>query len=116
MRFLQGPQLLLAVCLFAAAAEPRGEGKRDDPPRQSLQELLARLRQLRDDRLGELRTDVDAVLRAIEIEAQTHHLAGLEEQKKRLVALGPEVAPLLVELLDPGEEADDTAILRAATV
>lgn len=87
-----------------------------DPERQSLQQLLVRLRQLRDDRLGELRSEVDAVLRAIEIEAQTHHVAGLEDQRKRLVALGPEVAPLLVDLIDPGQGADDAAILRAATV
>jgi hypothetical protein len=116
MRFLLGPQLCLAACLLASVAEPRAEGKRDDPPRQSLQELLVRLRQLRDDRLGELRADVDAVLRAIEIEAQTHHLAGLDDQKKKLVALGPEIAPLLVDLIDPGENADDAAILRASVV
>jgi len=107
---------LLAAGLLASASDPRSERKQEDPPRQTLQELLVRLRQMRDDRLGELRADVDAVLRAIEIEAQTHHVAGLEEQKKRLVALGPEVAPLLVDLIDPGEAAEDAVILRAAIV
>ena len=88
----------------------------EDPERQSLQQLLVRLRQLREDRLGELRNDVDSVLRAIEIEAQTHHVAGLEDQRKKLVALGPEIAPLLVDKIDPGEGADDAAMLRAATI
>ena len=106
----------LALLAAAAPAAPASVQAPEEPGRQSLQALLARLRQLRDDRLGELRTDVDSVLRAIEIEAQTHHVSGLEEQKKRLVGLGPEVAPLLVEAIDPGEGADDTAILRAATV
>jgi tetratricopeptide (TPR) repeat protein len=104
---------LLAAGVLSPPAVLRPQ---EDPDRQSLQALLVRLRQLRDDRLGELRADVDAVLRAIEIEAQTHHVAGLDEQRKRLVALGPEVAPLLVEMIDPGENAEDPAILRAATV
>lgn len=104
--------LALACCGILVATAPAQE----DAERQSLQQLLVRLRQLRDDRLGELRADVDVVLRAIEIEAQTHHVAGLDEQRKRLVALGPEVAPLLVELIDPGEGAEDPAILRATTI
>ena len=105
---------ILAALLLGAPVASAASG--EDPERQSLQELLVRLRQLRDDRLGELRADVDAVLRAIEIEAQTHHSSGLEEQKRRLVALGPEVAPLLVECIDPGEGAEDPAILRSATI
>jgi tetratricopeptide (TPR) repeat protein len=107
------PAVLLALSLgpLAIAAQP-GDGDE----RQSLQELLARLRQLRDERLGELQSSVDAVLRAIDIEARTRHVAGLEEQKRRLCALGPEVAPLLVDQIDPGENAEDVAILRAATV
>jgi len=108
--------VFLASQLLGASVGLARANAQEVPERQSLQELLVRLRQLRDDRLGELRADVDAVLRAIEIEAQTHHVAGLEDQRKRLVALGTEVAPLLVDLIDPGEGAEDPAILRAATV
>lgn len=114
--------LLLAIPAFAnrapVAADP-GDGPssaRQEGSRLTLQELLARMRKMRDDRVGELRGSVDQILRALDLEAQTHRAAGLAEQKDRLVALGAESAPILVESIDPGENPDDTARLRAGTI
>src|SRR5258706_552148 len=100
---------------------PGASGDRPSPSRQensrlTLQELLARMKKMRDDRVGELRGSVEQILRTLELEAQTHRSAGLVEQKDRLVALGAECAPILVESIDPGESPDDTARLRAGTI
>lgn len=115
---------LLLLLALPAAALPSGGARAGDgsgspkqeSPRLSLQELLARLRKMRDDRVGELRSSVEQVLRALDLEAQTHRTAGLAEQKDRLVALGAECAPILVESIDPGENPDDAARLRAGAI
>jgi hypothetical protein len=115
--------LALAGGLAARPSPHAGDGSAPvRPPSQqeagrlSLQELLARIKKLRDDRTGELKGSVDQILRALDLEAQTKRTAGLAEQKDRLVALGPECAPILVEAIDPGENADDAAKLRASTI
>jgi hypothetical protein len=107
------------LLLLAVPVAQGGDGSsppKQENPRLSLQELLARLRKMRDDRVGELRSSVEQILRALDLEAQTHRTAGLAEQKDRLVALGAECAPILVESIDPGENPDDTARLRAGTI
>jgi tetratricopeptide (TPR) repeat protein len=93
-----------------------GSKPRDDAPRASIQELIARLRRTRDERVGELRASVDQVVRALDLEIQTKRPAGLAEQREKLAALGPECAPILVEMIDPGEKPDDAAKLRASTI
>ena len=89
---------------------------RDDAPRPSLQELLERLKKERDGHQGELKASVEQVLRTLDLEIETRRPAGLAEQKERLVALGAECAPILVERIDPGEKPDEAAKLRARTI
>ncbi len=110
-----------SLVLAFAPAIVTGSGDGAAPARQegsrlSLQDLLARMKKMRDDRVGELKGSVDQILRVLDTEAQTHRQAGLAEQKDRLVALGSECAPLLVDAIDPGENPDDTARLRALTI
>jgi tetratricopeptide (TPR) repeat protein len=103
----------------ASRAGSSGDGPspgRQEGSRLSIQDLLARMKKMREDRMGELRGSVDQVLRALDLEAQTHRPAGLAEQKDRLVALGSECAPLLVDSIDPGDKPDDAARLRASTI
>ena len=106
---------LSAVSSFLLAFAPLLPATGDGTPsahqegaRLSLQDLLARRKKMRDERVGELKGSVDQILRALDSEAATHRQAGLAEQKDRLVALGSECAPLLVDAIDPGENPDDT--------
>jgi tetratricopeptide (TPR) repeat protein len=84
--------------------------------RESLQEFLARIKAHRDGVINEMKSGVDAILRSMDLEAQSHHTEGLADGRARLVALGPECAPLLVEHVDPGEKGTDATKLRSAYV
>jgi hypothetical protein len=84
--------------------------------RESLQEFLMRLRAHRDGVINEMKSGVDAILRTMDLEAQSSHAEGLADGKARLVALGPECAPLLVDQIDPGDKAADGVKLRSAYV
>ncbi len=111
---------LLATSL-AVPAHPGGgrdgpKSARDDAPRPTLQELLLRLKKERDDRLVQLTASVEQVLRTLDLEIQTKRPAGIGEQRAKLVALGSECAPILVERIDPGEKPDEAAKLRASTI
>ena len=112
----------LAALAAAALPVPPGGGRegsksaRDDVPRATLQDLLLRLRKERDDHQGQLTASVEQVLRTLDLEIQTKRPAGVGEQRAKLVALGPECAPILVERIDPGEKADETARVRASTI
>jgi hypothetical protein len=108
--------LVLALAPLLTAAGDGTPTAHQEGGRLSLQDLLARMKKMRDERVGELKGSVDQILRALDTEAQTHRQAGLSEQKDRLVALGSECAPLLVDAIDPGENPDDTARLRALTI
>jgi hypothetical protein len=113
---------LAATFLAAIAAAPSGGGHdgsksaRDDVPRPSLQDLLVRLKKERDDHLVQLTASVDQVLRTLDLEIQTKRPAGIGEQRAKLVALGSECAPILVERIDPGDKADEAAKARASTI
>jgi tetratricopeptide (TPR) repeat protein len=98
----------------SSASAPRASD--GAPHRESLQEFLARIRAHRDDVMNEMKSGVDAILRAMDLEAQSHHTEGLSDGKARLVALGAECAPLLVEHIDPGEKTSDAVRLRSAYV
>lgn len=100
----------------AHAAKPPGDSGAQKRERESLQDFLARLKVQRDQLLSEMRGSVDALLRTLEVEAQTRRIEGLQEAKARLVALGPEVAPLLVDGIDPGVNANDAGRLKSTYV
>ena len=105
--------LLLALLLVTAPPVPAA-GARDD--RGSLQELILRLRQQRDALLGALQGDVQRHLEDIEGHATARDFAGIDAARAKLVALGPEVAPLLVDALDPGTSPTDAQRLRASSI
>jgi len=116
--------LLLALVLGAPALamprEAQGEAPKADPkkpaPRETLQQFLERLRGLRDGVQTQLAGSVADALRVLEMEAQVRRLPGCEDQKERLVALGAEAAPLLVDRIDPGANGTDAQKLVAQYV
>lgn len=100
----------LLLCL--AALLPPAAPAVDDTP--SLQAFLIRLRAERRAVQARLAVEVEAAL--ADLDSVPKRAAGreLERRRKRLVALGGEVAPLLVEYLEPGEGDTRVAVQRAA--
>jgi tetratricopeptide (TPR) repeat protein len=107
--------LLLGLLVTQPAFSPAraADGPRE---RESIQDFLNRLRSNRDGIVNELRGGVEALVRTLEQEAVSRNLDALEAARTRLVALGPESAPLLVELIDPGAQSTDAQKLRAQYV
>jgi len=110
---MRTPALLLVTLLLAAPA-PAQLPKPGE--RETLQQFLERLRQMRDGVQTQLATQVDQVLSDMEMEAQVRRISGLEEQRDKLIALGAEAAPLLVKRLDPGASGTDGQKLLAQYV
>lgn len=79
----------------------------------TLQDLLQRLRANRDTIVDEMRTNVEGVLAQMEQDATSRDLDALEGERKSLFAMGPEVATLLVDKLDPGTQSTDAQKLRS---
>lgn len=95
-----------------ALAAPRG----DDGPkreRETLQQLLERLRKLRDGAQGELASTLDPLLAALDADAQVRRIQAMESTRDKLIALGSEVVPRLLPLIDPGPSGGDAEKLRA---
>ncbi|MCY2960198.1 MAG: tetratricopeptide repeat protein [Planctomycetota bacterium] len=84
--------------------------------RESLQAYLLRLRQQRDLILGAMQGQVQGLVEDLEGHATARNLEGLDAARAKLVQLGPEVAPLLVEHLDPGTSPTDPQRLRASSI
>ncbi len=97
--------VLVPLTLLLAAREVREH--------DTLQDLLLRLRANRDGVVNEMRDSVDAVLATMEQDATSRSLDALESAHKSLVAMGPEVATLLVDTLDPGAQSTDAQKLRS---
>src|SRR5436190_4456305 len=108
------PRLLLltVLALPLLGADIRAQGRE----RESLQDLLARLRANRATIVSNMKGDVDAIVAAMEEDGLDRDLDGVEGSKKRLLALGTECALLLVDLVDPGVQGTDANILRAQYV
>jgi tetratricopeptide (TPR) repeat protein len=103
-----GAATLASATLFVALGSVREH--------DSLQDLLARLRLNRDTVVNALRAEVDGLLGAMEQQALTRDLDALDAARGKLVALGPEVATLLVDVLDPGAQSTDAEKLRSQYV
>lgn len=88
----------------------------DGRERESLQDLLARLRANRSAIVSTMKGDVDLVVASMEEAGVARDFDALEAAKKRLVALGPECALLLVDLVEPGAQGTDAQKLRAQYV
>lgn len=104
-----------AALLALLAAAPLAHSAQE-PKRESLQALLERLRKQRDALVGELKASVDALLRSMEDAGTERDLDAMEAAKKRLQALGPEIAPLLLAHVDPGTQSTDAKKLTAMYV
>jgi tetratricopeptide (TPR) repeat protein len=105
--------LLAAVPLGPALA---GDTRQDPPKRESLQEFLRNLRSRQLGQSAQLRSGLESILKTMDGDALARRLEALEQSRARLVGLGPEAAPLLLEELDPGAEATDAQKLRALYV
>jgi tetratricopeptide (TPR) repeat protein len=105
-------------CLAVAALALPGAVRADQagPQRETLQEFFERLRKNRDGALNELRATVDPLLSALESAVQTGNTKAVDDAKRKLTAVGPEAALLLVEKLDPGQLGSEAARKRAAHV
>jgi tetratricopeptide (TPR) repeat protein len=106
---------LLPLCLIAAPLLGLG-ARAEARDRESLQDLLQRLRANRAAIVSNMKGDVDAIVTAMDEDGVSRDLDGLEGAKKRLLALGPECALLLVDLVDPGVQGTDAQKLRAQYV
>ena len=128
MRTAPVPSFALALALASAAWPSFARAACDDPPRpdappapktdpaphrESLEQFLKRLRELRDGRLQTLSSGVEALLHNMEADAMARKLEALSEDRARLVALGAEAAPLLIDHIDPGMGGTDAAKLRS---
>lgn len=103
---------MIAATLLAFALACPASAASAQEDRRSLEELLAEYAAARDARLEVLRTEVDAILRQLELEIDAGGSRQVEDLRKKLIKLGPEVAPLLVRQLDPGANSEVEAIRR----
>src|SRR5438132_9341937 len=111
---------VLPPAFASAAAVPAatGAGRASDTPREreSLQDFLARLRAYRESIQHEMHSGVDALVQTLDQESVPRNIDAMEKARAGLVALGPECAALIVDLVDPGQQAADPAKLRAQYV
>lgn len=114
VRALRAIVILSLASTLAPGALARTSG--DDGPkrdRETLQQLLERLKKLRDGAQGELANAVDPLLAAFDSDAQVRRIQGLEATRDKLIALGSEVVPRVLPLIDPGSAGGDAEKLRA---
>lgn len=122
MRLRTGILLGLTILLAGPVrAEPYGgaplrSAGRSPEDRESLQAYLLRLRHQRDQILGAMQGQIQGLVEDLEGHATARDLQGLDAARAKLVALGPEAAPLLVEKLDPGTSPTDPERLRASSI
>src|SRR5260221_3244068 len=106
---------LRALVVLAAPFGPAraGDAHQDAPKRESLQQFLGHLKSHQLGQANQLRTGLETLLKTMDSDALARRLEALEQSRVRLVALGPEAAPLLLEQLDPGSDATDAQKLRS---
>jgi len=118
--------LVLHVLLFplsALTAAPVGAStpgpaiaQSDDGARESLEDFLRRARASRDAARAAMTAEVTGVLEAFESLTPRTRERDAARLRKQLVDLGTEVAPLLVDALDPGPEPSSGVTFRCAQV
>lgn len=117
---LRAPLVFLLLALLVAWATPPapalGSRPGQEPERQSLEELLERLRREREERLAELRGVVHDLAAELDRVAAQPSSRAEARLRQRIVALGPDATPLLVAWIDPGPSASEAAVRRARIV
>jgi hypothetical protein len=63
-----------------------------------------------------MRATVEPLLASLESAVQSGNTKAVEDAKRKLTAIGPEAALLLVEKLDPGQLGSEAARRRSAHV
>jgi len=106
------PLLVLLLALLPLGRSVAGETRQEPPKRESLQQFLEHLKSHQLGQSAQLRSGLETLLKTMDSDALARRLDALEQSRTRLVALGPEAAPLLLESLDPGAEATDAQKLR----
>lgn len=107
---------ILVLAGLPAASAWADSARQDAPKRESLQQFLEHLKSHQLGQSAQLRSGLEALLKTMEADALARRLDALEQSRTRLVGLGPEAAPLLLEQVDPGAEATDAQKLRALYV
>ncbi|MCZ6596957.1 MAG: hypothetical protein O7B99_04905 [Planctomycetota bacterium] len=92
-----------------------GTGMRDDG-RESLEELLRRVRLNRAAAMRQLEAPVAALIERIEALGAGGSRAERDQIKKEILALGPDAPPILVPFVDPGLLGGETERFRARGV
>ena len=99
------PLVLLAACPAPLPpASPCLVTEQDE--RESLQEFLDRMRKKQEAVFASLRGRVDDLLSDIDEAIDNNSAKDLVKARRALIALGPEIAPMLVEEIDPGRAPD----------
>ncbi len=114
---------LILIALAATTARPAEAGapqpsiaQADDEGRESLEDFLRGVRNLRDDGRARMTDEVSGVLEALESLTLRTRERNATRLRNQLLDLGTEVAPLLVEALDPGPEAASGVKFRCKQV
>lgn len=110
--------LLLPLAPTPPAAE-RGAAPAlllQDEPRPSLEELLRRAREKREENARRLGPRVDDLVRRLDALGASGAVTEIGRVRDELVALGPEAAPLLLPHLDPGATSSEGERARARHV
>jgi hypothetical protein len=110
------PLALLFLAALPIGKASAGDTRQEPPKRESLQQFLEHLKSHQLGQSAQLRTGLETLLKTMDGDALARRLDSLEQSRTRLVALGLEAAPLLLEALDPGADATDAQKLRSLYV
>lgn len=105
------------ACLPAlASSAPLPTFTEEEEERISLEELLERYRQEREQLFAEFRATINSSMAEFESSIKNERPQRLPEIRKKLIDLGDQATPLLVEKIDPGAKPDEVAAGRATQI
>lgn len=105
--------LVISALAPSAPALPQADAQND---RRTLEQLLAEVRAERDRSLASLLPAVEKVVEELEDLSRIKRNREAPRKRRALMDLGPAVAPLLVQFIDPGESAIEKHRFRAQEV
>ncbi|MDP6385261.1 MAG: hypothetical protein QGI93_03615, partial [Planctomycetota bacterium] len=108
--------LAAPVLTHDAGARPGLRAQDDGDPERSLEDLLRQARAERDQVLSKLRASVEVILGKMESATVRVRPEEALEFRKQMIALGPEIAPLLLASLRPGPDPSRGERFRAMEV
>ena len=107
--------LAAAIPSAVRAPQPRA-AQGGHPGRESLEEFLRRARTRRDAARARMAQEVRAVLLSLESLTPRTRVREAPRLRSQLLVLGTEVAPLLVDTLDPGPQPSSGVTFRCSQV